>query len=145
MLPYGVLELRYYLTAGGKSPFESWFSDLDAAAAAKVGSTWTFPKEHAKGVSAIGHGFALPKPLIFSFGEYLDGLVAGINFDTQRAALEIDFVTPSRFTANNCMGPYEIRTPSSSMRLSVLFGEESTMTPISSARPADLALARAGL
>ena len=28
--------LRYYLTAGGESPFESWFSDLDAAAAAKV-------------------------------------------------------------------------------------------------------------
>ncbi|MGC9959031.1 type II toxin-antitoxin system RelE/ParE family toxin [Roseiarcus sp.] len=36
MLPYRVLELRYYLTAGGESPFESWFSDLDAAAAAKV-------------------------------------------------------------------------------------------------------------
>ena len=32
MLPYRVLELRYYLTAGGESPFESWFSDLDAAA-----------------------------------------------------------------------------------------------------------------
>ena len=31
-----VLELRYYLTAGGESPFESWFSDLDAAAAAKA-------------------------------------------------------------------------------------------------------------
>jgi Reductase C-terminal len=100
------------------------------------GQRGIFPKEHAKGVSAIGHGFPLPKPLIFSFGglggrlaeqvardvdqrepppffgqfggvgldEYLDGLVAGINFDTQRAALEIDFVTPSRFTANNCMG-----------------------------------------
>ena len=36
MLPYRVLELRYYLTAGGESPFEGWFSDLDAAAAAKV-------------------------------------------------------------------------------------------------------------
>src|ERR1700727_110070 len=36
VLPYEVLELRYYLTAGGESPFESWFSDLDAAAAAKV-------------------------------------------------------------------------------------------------------------
>jgi len=31
-----VLELRYYLTAGGESPFETWFSDLDAGAAAKV-------------------------------------------------------------------------------------------------------------
>ena len=29
-------ELRYYLTAGGESPFGSWFSDLDAATAAKV-------------------------------------------------------------------------------------------------------------
>jgi putative addiction module killer protein len=36
VLPYGVSELRYYLTAGGESPFESWFSDLDAPAAAKV-------------------------------------------------------------------------------------------------------------
>ena len=31
-----MLELRYYLATDGKSPFESWFSDLDAAAAAKV-------------------------------------------------------------------------------------------------------------
>jgi putative addiction module killer protein len=31
-----VLELRYYLTAGGESPFQGWFDDLDAAAGAKV-------------------------------------------------------------------------------------------------------------
>jgi putative component of toxin-antitoxin plasmid stabilization module len=31
-----VLELRYYLTGDGQSPFETWFSGLDAAAAAKV-------------------------------------------------------------------------------------------------------------
>jgi putative addiction module killer protein len=36
VLPYGVLELRYYHTAGGESPFEIWFDGLDAAAAAKV-------------------------------------------------------------------------------------------------------------
>jgi putative addiction module killer protein len=36
VLPYEVLELRYYLSAGGQSPFESWFDDLDAPAAAKV-------------------------------------------------------------------------------------------------------------
>ena len=36
MLPYGVLELRYYLAADGQSPFEEWFSGLDAAAGAKV-------------------------------------------------------------------------------------------------------------
>jgi hypothetical protein len=31
-----VFELSYYLTTGGESSFESWFDDLDAAAAAKV-------------------------------------------------------------------------------------------------------------
>jgi putative addiction module killer protein len=31
-----MLELHYYLTTSGESPLESWFSDLDAAAAAKV-------------------------------------------------------------------------------------------------------------
>ncbi|MGO9234964.1 MAG: type II toxin-antitoxin system RelE/ParE family toxin [Methylocella sp.] len=36
MLPYGVLELRYYLAVDGRSPFEEWFSGLDAAAGAKV-------------------------------------------------------------------------------------------------------------
>ena len=36
MLPSTVLELRYYLAGDGKSPFESWFDDLDPAAAAKV-------------------------------------------------------------------------------------------------------------
>jgi putative addiction module killer protein len=36
VLPSRVLELRTYITAGGDCPFESWFSDLDAAAAAKV-------------------------------------------------------------------------------------------------------------
>jgi putative addiction module killer protein len=36
VLPYGVLELRYYLAVDGKSPFEEWFSGLDAAAGAKV-------------------------------------------------------------------------------------------------------------
>jgi hypothetical protein len=38
------------------------------------------------------------------FDEYFDGFVAGMDFDTQRAVLEIDFVPPSGFTANNCMG-----------------------------------------
>jgi putative addiction module killer protein len=30
------LELRYYLTGHGESPFEDWFSSLDETAAAKV-------------------------------------------------------------------------------------------------------------
>jgi putative addiction module killer protein len=25
VLPFGVIELRYYLTAGGESPFQGWF------------------------------------------------------------------------------------------------------------------------
>jgi putative addiction module killer protein len=36
MLPYGVIELRVYLAIDGESPFEQWFSALEAAAAAKV-------------------------------------------------------------------------------------------------------------
>ncbi len=36
MLPLNVLELRYYATGDGRSPFEDWFSGLDAAAGAKV-------------------------------------------------------------------------------------------------------------
>jgi putative addiction module killer protein len=36
VLPYEVLELRYYLGIDGRSPFEEWFSGLDAAAGAKV-------------------------------------------------------------------------------------------------------------
>ena len=31
-----MLELRYYLTGDGKSPFESWFDDLEAAAKVSV-------------------------------------------------------------------------------------------------------------
>ena len=36
MLPYTVMELRYYLAGNGQSPFEEWFSRLDLAAGAKV-------------------------------------------------------------------------------------------------------------
>ena len=36
VLPYAVIELRYYLESDGQSPFERWFTGLDAAAAAKV-------------------------------------------------------------------------------------------------------------
>ena len=36
MLPLSMIELRYYLGSDGESPFEDWFSGLDAPAAAKV-------------------------------------------------------------------------------------------------------------
>jgi hypothetical protein len=40
MLPYAVLELRYYLAGDGQSPFEQWFSSLDAAAGRRWLSPW---------------------------------------------------------------------------------------------------------
>jgi putative addiction module killer protein len=36
VLPYRVIELLYYESGNGKSPFDDWFSGLNAAAAAKV-------------------------------------------------------------------------------------------------------------
>src|SRR3954447_25024595 len=31
-----MLEIRYYVTASGKSPFAEWFEELDAAASARI-------------------------------------------------------------------------------------------------------------
>ena len=57
MLPYRVLELRYYLTAGGESPFESWFDDLDAAAAAKVSvAVVRLGQGNTSNVKGVGEG-----------------------------------------------------------------------------------------
>jgi len=54
VLPYRVIELRYYLAGDGKSPFEDWFSLLDTAAAAKVAVALTRLEQgnlsNAKGV-----------------------------------------------------------------------------------------------
>ena len=36
VLPWCMIELRYYLGSDGGSPFEDWFAALDTAAAAKV-------------------------------------------------------------------------------------------------------------
>lgn len=36
MLPSVMLEVRYYFRDDGRSPFEAWFADLGAQAAAKV-------------------------------------------------------------------------------------------------------------
>jgi putative addiction module killer protein len=57
VLPQAVLELRYYLTAGGESPFESWFSDLDPAAAAKVSAALVrLGQGAASNVKSVGEG-----------------------------------------------------------------------------------------
>jgi putative component of toxin-antitoxin plasmid stabilization module len=36
MLLLAVLELRYYITETGRSPFEEWFSSVDSTTRAKV-------------------------------------------------------------------------------------------------------------
>ena len=51
-----MIELRYYLSGDGKSPFEEWFSRLDAQAAAKVAKALVRLEQgnlsNAKGVGA---------------------------------------------------------------------------------------------
>jgi|SRR5579862_4245000 len=36
MLPYAVLDIRYYIAPDGQSPFAKWFAGLDPVARAKV-------------------------------------------------------------------------------------------------------------
>lgn len=36
MLPSFMLEVRYYVSSDGRSPFAEWFADLDSVARAKV-------------------------------------------------------------------------------------------------------------
>jgi putative addiction module killer protein len=36
MLPIKMLDLRYFITSDGLSPFEDWFASLDGQAAAKI-------------------------------------------------------------------------------------------------------------
>jgi hypothetical protein len=36
VLPYAVLDIRYYFAPDGQSPFEKWFAGLDPVARAKV-------------------------------------------------------------------------------------------------------------
>ena len=52
-----MLELRYYLAAEGRSPFEEWFTGLDAAAAAKVTVAVTrLGQGNLSNVKAVGEG-----------------------------------------------------------------------------------------
>ena len=57
MLPYVVLVLRYYLRGDGRSPFEIWFSGLDAAAAAKVSVALVrLEQGNTSNTKAVGEG-----------------------------------------------------------------------------------------
>lgn len=57
VLPYDMLELRYYLTSDGESPFEEWFAGLDAQAAAKVVVALArLEQGNLSNVKAVGEG-----------------------------------------------------------------------------------------
>lgn len=57
MLPYAVMELRYYLGDDGQSPFEEWFSHLDLAAGAKVSVALVrLEQGNLSKVKAVGEG-----------------------------------------------------------------------------------------
>jgi putative addiction module killer protein len=57
VLPYGVLELLYYMAGDGRHPFETWFSGLDADAAAKVTVALTrLGQGNLSNVERVGEG-----------------------------------------------------------------------------------------
>jgi putative addiction module killer protein len=52
-----MLELRYYLAGDGQTPFEEWFSDLDAAAGAKIVAALTrLTQGNLSNVRGVGGG-----------------------------------------------------------------------------------------
>ena len=52
-----MLELRYYLAGDGQTPFEEWFSDLDAAAGAKIVAALTrLIRGNLSNVRGVGGG-----------------------------------------------------------------------------------------
>ncbi len=57
MLPFSILELRYYLASNGGNPFEEWFAGLDAQAAAKVVVALArLEQGNLSNVKAVGEG-----------------------------------------------------------------------------------------
>ncbi len=57
MLPYFMLELRYYLASDGTSPFDEWFTSLDAQAAAKVAVALArLEQGNLSNLKAVGEG-----------------------------------------------------------------------------------------
>lgn len=52
-----MLELRYFLASDGGSPFEKWFADLDATAAAKVTTALVrLEQGNLSSAKAVGEG-----------------------------------------------------------------------------------------
>ena len=57
MLPWVVIEIRYHVAGDGSSPFESWYSGLDGAAAAKVTTALArLENGNLSNVKSVGEG-----------------------------------------------------------------------------------------
>jgi putative addiction module killer protein len=57
VLPSRVLEVRYYLTKDGRSPFEEWFSSVDSGARAKlVAAVSRLEQGNTSNVKSVGEG-----------------------------------------------------------------------------------------
>ena len=57
MLPFLVLEVRYYLSEDGRSPFEEWFSSVDSVARAKVAAAIArLEQGNTSNVKSVGEG-----------------------------------------------------------------------------------------
>ena len=57
MLPSAVLEVRYYLSEDGRSPFEEWFASIDSAARAKVAAAIArLEQGNTSNVKSVGEG-----------------------------------------------------------------------------------------
>jgi putative addiction module killer protein len=55
--PISMLELRYYLASDGGSPFEEWFTGLEATAAAKVAAALArLEQGNVSNVRGVGEG-----------------------------------------------------------------------------------------
>jgi putative addiction module killer protein len=57
VLPSTVLEVRYYITENGRSPFEDWFSSVDSTARAKVAAAIArLEQGNTSNVKSVGEG-----------------------------------------------------------------------------------------
>jgi len=57
MLPSSVLEVRYYLSEDGRSPFEEWFSSVESVARAKLAiAIARLEQGNTSNVKSVGEG-----------------------------------------------------------------------------------------
>ena len=57
MLPYAVLEIRYYVAEDGSQPFAEWFADMEPVARAKVARAITRMEQgNISNVKPVGEG-----------------------------------------------------------------------------------------